>query len=270
FSARQMTNRGCEPLDRGRNNAKSGEVHGMAVTRNDLRRNRLYREPHGFRYMSFDARVDLRKCPHRPGDGASCDLFTCSDKALKSARKFRVGVSQFEAKCGRFGMNAMRASNGGRQLVFKGAPFECSKQFVDISNEDVCGPYELHVEAGIQHIGRGHTRVHKPRFRSDDFGQMGQKSDDVMLDLRLDFINAADVELRGIAFFPDFLCSLFRDSAELRHGVRSVSFDLKPDSEFGFRRPDRGHLRTGITRDGHAASPRARAAALRIAAMLPL
>src|SRR5262245_31539697 len=167
-------------------------------------------------------------------------------------------------------MNAVRTSNGRRQLVFEGAPFECSKEFVDISNEDVCRPYELHVEAGIQHIGRGHTCMHKPRFRSDDFGQMGQESDDVMLDLCLDFINAGNVELRGIAFFPDFLCGLFRDSAELRHGVRRVSFDLKPDSEFGFRRPDRSHLRAGIARDGHAASPRARAAALRITAMLPL
>src|SRR5262249_18803915 len=99
---------------------------------------------------------------------------------------------------------------------------------------------------------------------------MGQESDDVVLDLCFDFINAGDVELCGIAFFPYFLCGLFRDSAELRHGVSRVSFDLEPDPEFCFGRPDRGHLRTGITRDGHAASPRARAAALRIAPMLPL
>src|SRR5262245_56112166 len=141
----------------------------MAVTRNDLRRNRLYRESHSLRDVSFNARVDLRKCPYRPRDRARCNLFACSDQALTSARKFGVGVSKFEPKGGWLRMNAMRAANGRRQLVLEGPPFECSKQLVDISNENVCRPHELHVEAGIQHIGRGHARMHKPRFWSDDF-----------------------------------------------------------------------------------------------------
>src|SRR6516164_2944913 len=123
FGALQMTNLSCKPLDRRRNNAKSGEVHGMAVTRNDLRRNWLYREPHGLGYVSFNTRVNLRKCPHRSRDGARCDLFSCGDKALTSPRKFGIGVCQFETKCGWFRMNAVRAPNGWRQLVFECAPF---------------------------------------------------------------------------------------------------------------------------------------------------
>ncbi len=167
-------------------------------------------------------------------------------------------------------MNAMRAPNRWRQLVLKCATLQRGKQFIDISDEDVRRLYELHVETCVKYIGRGHACVYKPRFRSDDFGQMGQESDDVMLDLCLDLIDPSDVELCGIAFFPDFLCGFFRNGAELRHCVRRVSFNLEPNPEFCFRRPDRGHFRTGIARNGHAASPRARAAAFRIAAMLPL
>ena len=265
-----MTNLSCKPLDRRRNYRKRGEVHGMAVTRNDLGRNPFHREPHGLGYMSFNARIDLRKCSHRAGDCASRDLLPRGDKTLTSSRKFGVGVRQFEAECGRFRMNPVRAPNGWRQLVFERAPFECGKEFVDISDEDIGGPYKLHVEASVKHIGRSHACVHEPSFGPDDFGQMGQESDDVMLDLCLDLINARDVELRSSAFFPDFLRCLFGNRAELSHGVRGVSFDLEPDSKFRFRRPDRGHLRTRIARDGHAASPRARAAVFRIAAMLAL
>ena len=86
---------------------------------------------------------------------------------------------------------------------------------------------------------------------------------------RLDRVDARDVEFGGFAFFPDFLRRLLRDDAEFGHGVGGVRLDLEPDAELRLRRPDRGHVGAGIARD-HAASPRASAAALRIAAMLAL
>jgi hypothetical protein len=49
-----------------------------------------------------------------------------------------------------------------------------------------------------------------------------------------------------------------------------VGFNLEPDAEFRFRGPDFRHFGAGVARYGHAASPRASAAALRIAAMLAL
>ena len=59
-----------------------------------------------------------------------------------------------------------------------------------------------------------------------------------------------------------------RDEPELSHGVERVRLNLEPDAEFRFRRPDRRRSGAGVARYGHAASPRASAAALRIAAML--
>src|SRR5512132_908462 len=112
--------------------------------------------------------------------------------------------------------------------------------------------------------------MHKARFRSDDFRKMRQESDDVVLYLGLDLINASDVELCGFACFPDFFGRLLRNDAKLGHGVGGVRLDLEPDAEFRFRRPDGDHFRPGVARDRHAAAPRANAAALRMAAMLAL
>ena len=33
---------------------------------------------------------------------------------------------------------------------------------------------ELHVEAGVEHVGRGHALVHEARLGADDLGQMGR------------------------------------------------------------------------------------------------
>jgi hypothetical protein len=91
--------------------------------------------------------------------------------------------------------------------------------------------------------------MHVARFRADDFGNMRQEGDDVVLDLGLDGVDAGDVELGGVAFGPDGLCGFLGDDAQFGHGVGGVRLDLEPDAELGFRRPDRNHRGTGITRD---------------------
>ena len=112
--------------------------------------------------------------------------------------------------------------------------------------------------------------MHVARLRPDDLREVRQEGDDVVLDLGLDRIDAGDVEFGGLALFPDLLCGVLRNDAELGHGVGRVRLDLEPDAEFRLRRPDRRHFGAGIARDGHAASPRASAAALRIAEILAL
>src|SRR5262249_39889253 len=101
-----------------------------------------------------------------------------------------------------------------------------------------------------------------------DLSQVGEKSNDVVLDLAFDRVNASDIEFGRLAFFPDRFCGCFGDLSELGHGIGGVGFDLEPDAEPRLRRPDRRHLRPRIARARPAASPRISAAALRIAAML--
>src|SRR5712691_4800381 len=114
--------------------------------------------------------------------------------------------------------------------------------------------------------------MHEAGIRADDLGEMRQERDDVVLDLALDRLDALDVEAGVAPLVPDGLGCGLRDQPELGHGVGGMRLDLEPDAEPGLGRPDLGHLRPGVARDHrralHAASPRAMAAALRIAAML--
>jgi hypothetical protein len=43
--------------------------------------------------------------------------------------------------------------------------------------------HELHIQAGIEHVGGSHAGMHEACFRPDDLGKMRQESDDVVLDL---------------------------------------------------------------------------------------
>ena len=102
-------------------------------------------------------------------------------------------------------MDAVGAADGRRELVLEGAALERGQQLVDIGDQQVGGAHELHVEAGVEHVGRGHALVHEARLRPDDLGEMGQEGDDVVLDLALDLVDARDVEVGVLALGPDRL-----------------------------------------------------------------
>ena len=82
LGALQVADLGGEPLDRRGDDAERREIHGVAVARDDLRRDRLDREAHRLGDMCFDARVDLREGADRAGDGAGRDLLARGDEAF--------------------------------------------------------------------------------------------------------------------------------------------------------------------------------------------
>src|SRR5438132_9552723 len=91
--------------------------------------------------------------------------------------------------------------------------------------------------------------MHEARLRADDLAKVGEESDDVVLHLTLDLVDARDIEGGGLALGPDGLRRLFRDDPELGHGVRRMRLDLEPDPEARLRLPDCGHFRSGVARD---------------------
>ena len=91
--------------------------------------------------------------------------------------------------------------------------------------------------------------MHEARFGTDDFSQMRQEGDDVVLGLALDLVDARDVEGRILRLGPDRLCRVLRDDAKFRQRIGRVRLDLEPDLEAGLRLPDRGHFRAGVARD---------------------
>ena len=59
---------------RGGDHAQRREIHGVAVARDDLGRDRLDGKPHGLGDMRFDARIDLGEGADRAGNGAGRDF----------------------------------------------------------------------------------------------------------------------------------------------------------------------------------------------------
>ncbi len=75
-------------------------------------------------------------------------------------------------------------------LCSKARVFSAAEHLVDIGDQQVGGAGELHVEAGVEHVGGGHALVDEARLGADDLGQVGQEGDDVVLDLALDLVDA--------------------------------------------------------------------------------
>src|SRR5216683_5855001 len=88
--------------------------------------------------------------------------------------------------------------------------------------------------------------MHEARLGADDFRQMGEEGDDVVLGFALDLVDPRDVEGRVFGLGPDRLCGVLRNHAEFRLRIRRVRLDLEPDLEARLRLPDGGHFRAGV------------------------
>ena len=152
--------------------------------------------------MLFDARVDIGEGADRAGDGAGRDLLARRDQARAAARELGIGLRQLDAEGGRLGVDAVAAADGERVLVLEGAPLQRGEQRVEVGEQDVGGAHQLHGEAGVEHVGRGHALVHEARVGADDLGEMRQEGDDVVLGLALDLVDARDVEGGARCPFP--------------------------------------------------------------------
>ena len=108
---------------------------------------------------------------------------------------------------------------------------------------------ELYVETGIEHIGGGHALVDEARLRADDFGQMGQEGDDVMLCFALDLVDPRHVENHVAGLGPYSLGGFLRDDPEFRQRVSRMRLDLELDLEPRLGVPDGSHFRAGIAGD---------------------
>jgi hypothetical protein len=86
--------------------------------------------------------------------------------------------------------------------MLAGAAFQRGQQRVEIVDEHFGGAFQLHAEAGVEHIRRGHAGMDEARFRPDDLGKVRQERDDVMLHLPLDRVDPGDVEHRVAAALP--------------------------------------------------------------------
>ena len=167
----------------------------------------------------------------------------------RAAGEFGIGLRELEAEGGRLGVNAMRAADRRRIFVLQRAALYRGEQSVDIGDQQIGGARQLHGEAGVEHVGAGHALMHEARIRADEFAEMGQEGDDVMLGHALDLVDARDVEGDEIGLVPDRLGALLGDDADLGERVAGIGLDLEPDAKARLRLPDLRHLGAGIAGD---------------------
>jgi hypothetical protein len=185
----------------------------------------------------------------RAGYRAGRDFGPGCNQPSTGAAEFGIGQREFQPESYRLGMNRMRAADRWRHLMLVGAPLQRRQQGVDIGDENIARALQLHGEAGVEHIGRGHALMDETRFGADEFGQMGEEGDDVMLGDALDFVDARDIEGDMPGLFPDRFGGLLRDHADLGQSVAGMGFDFEPDAKARLRRPDRNHFGAGIAWD---------------------
>ena len=202
FGALQMPDFGREPLDRRGDDAERRKESRMAIARDHLRRNRLGFQVQFRRHISLDPRVDVGESADRAGNRAGRDLLARRDKPGAGPGKFRVGEGQLEAEGGGLGVDSVRAADGRRHLMFEGATLERREQRVDVGDEDVARAAELHGEAGVEHVGAGQPQMDEARFGADEFGEVSEEGDDVVLRHPLDLVDPRHVELGLVAPSP--------------------------------------------------------------------
>ena len=121
-----------------------------------------------------------------------------SRRAATRRSRLRANSAQcpasFSPNVRRLGVDAVAAPDGRRVFVLERAPLQRVEQPVEIGEQDVGGLFELHREAGVEHVARRHALVHEARLRADMLGDIGQEGDHVVPCLALDLVDARDLE----------------------------------------------------------------------------
>ena len=145
----------------------------------------------------------LAKVPTAPEMAQVATSLRAITQALAATAEFGIGLRQFDAEGRRLGMDAMAAADADGVLVLEGAALEGGQQAIDIGDEQVGGAGELDVEAGVEHVRGGHALMHEAGFRPDDFGEMREEGDHIVLGDGFDLVDAGDIEYGIAALFPD-------------------------------------------------------------------
>ena len=205
--------------------------------------------PRALRDVGLDPGVDIGERAHRSRELARRHFAPRRLQPFPVALELGVETRELEAEGGRFGMDAVTATDAHRVLVLAGPALEDREQSVDVGDENVGGARELDGETGIEHVRGRHPLVHEPGGLADMFRDTGQEGDHVVARLLLDLVDPLDIESSALPCFPG---RLPRDDAEIGLGLAGQDLDVEPDPVSGFGLPDRGHLRAGIAGDHRA------------------
>src|SRR5260221_6595397 len=108
----------------------------MAVTLDDLSRDRGRLQPQALTNLFFEFRLQMRKRSYRAGKLAHAHLFRAALESLDVPHDFGVPVGQLQSERGWFSVNAVGPADGGRVLKFVRAAGQHSFQLLQVFGDD--------------------------------------------------------------------------------------------------------------------------------------
>src|SRR5271165_3493615 len=120
---------------------------------------------------------------------AHAHVLSARIEAGEVALDLRIPIQQFEAERGWFGVDAVGAADGWGVLKLQRALAENARQRENtVANQAGCF-FDLQRLGGIHYIVGSETVVQPTSFRADLLRHGGGEGDNVVLDLRLDFLD---------------------------------------------------------------------------------
>src|SRR2546422_5125760 len=133
FGALQVANLGGDFVKRGGDHRERGQIVRVAITLDDLRRDRSRLQSQPGANLLFQVRGEVRESTYRARELADAQVFTGGCETDDVTLRLGIPVRDFESECDWFGMDAMRTPDHGRVFELPGAALEHVRQSIQIA-----------------------------------------------------------------------------------------------------------------------------------------
>ncbi len=157
-------------------------------------------------------------------------------------------------------MDAVAAPDGDGGAMLEGTSLERLADGIEAGLQKIGGLGELHGEAGVENVARGHAEMDETAVGADTAREPGQEGNDIMTRFGLDLIDLGHVAVgeagdRRRSLVADRARGRLGDFAPPGHRLGCERFDLEPDRVAVGGRPDRFHGLASVT-GNHLCAPR--------------
>ena len=184
----------------------------MVITLYDLSRYDFFGKTHLLADVFFDVWINVCIGAYRARQLADSHFFCGSLHAVNVSERLGVPKEQLQTEGGRFCMDTVGAADGRSVLEFDSSSLQDFCQLFQILQKDSGGLFDLYIEAGILHVGGGKAHVDVLGIIAYIFPDIREESDDVVIDLTIDLVDALDIK---VCLRFDHFDSFLRNAAQL-------------------------------------------------------
>src|ERR1035437_9076963 len=180
FGALQMAEFDGPTLDARADEGECGLEFSVEVALHDLRGDGRGTQAELFADKIFHTRRQVRASSDGTGKFADGNNFAGAFKTFERPTKFVVHQSHFQTERRRLGVDAVTATNAGREFMLLRAAGNDRQQRLHVGDQNVRALHHLHGEAGVHDVATREAEVQPAAGTVVDlFGDGGGETDDV-------------------------------------------------------------------------------------------